>query len=59
MPKMTHPQSNLTVDAAPEQVAMYASQGWVAKAAPAKKAAKKTSARPTPNTPAPAAETKE
>lgn len=64
MPKMTHPQSPLTVDAAPDMVAMYASQGWVEKAAPKKRtakkaAAKKTSARPRTTNPAPAAESKE
>lgn len=28
MAKMSHPDSSLTVDAAPDAQAMYASQGW-------------------------------
>jgi hypothetical protein len=29
MPKLTHPDSKLALDAADDQVPMYVSQGWV------------------------------
>jgi hypothetical protein len=28
MPEMTHPDSKQTIDASPDQVPMYESQGW-------------------------------
>lgn len=62
MPKMTHPKSGLTVDADPQMVGMYASQGWTTKTPPKKRAAKKAAAKKTSartTNPAPAAESKE
>jgi len=43
---MTHPDSKQTIEPAPEQVSLYATQGWVEKQAPAKKqAAPKSSSK--------------
>jgi hypothetical protein len=44
MPKMKHPASSHRIDVAPDQVAMYESQGWQLVSAPAaRRAARKKS----------------
>ncbi|HKY57662.1 MAG TPA: hypothetical protein VJL80_06465 [Aeromicrobium sp.] len=42
MPKLTHPKTKHTIEVAPDQVRLYASQGWAEKAAPKKKPSART-----------------